>query len=133
MCLTIVFIVFFFFFSSRRRHTRLDGVTGVQTCALPISCAPDQISALEPHSELTNGGAISEIFRNFPILDPPVSGKCLSDQQITALELMIVGKSPQEIAQAVGVTIRTLYNWRVHNEQFKAEHDLRRRQLWGQT
>ena len=24
------------FFSSRRRHTRLDGVTGVQTCALPI-------------------------------------------------------------------------------------------------
>src|SRR5881394_1926140 len=26
----------FFFFSSRRRHTRLDGVTGVQTCALPI-------------------------------------------------------------------------------------------------
>src|SRR3712207_8567224 len=27
---------FFFFFSSRRRHTRY-GVTGVQTCALPIS------------------------------------------------------------------------------------------------
>src|SRR5213082_3893567 len=30
---------FFFFFSSRRRHTRLCQVTGVQTCALPISCA----------------------------------------------------------------------------------------------
>src|SRR6056297_1673818 len=27
----------FFFFSSRRRHTRFSGVTGVQTCALPIS------------------------------------------------------------------------------------------------
>src|SRR5213082_1930892 len=27
----------FFFFSSRRRHTRLCQVTGVQTCALPIS------------------------------------------------------------------------------------------------
>src|SRR6056297_4049296 len=27
---------FFFFFSSRRRHTRFSGVTGVQTCALPI-------------------------------------------------------------------------------------------------
>ena len=26
-----------FFFSSRRRHTRFRGVTGVQTCALPIS------------------------------------------------------------------------------------------------
>ena len=28
---------FFFFFSSRRRHTRYISVTGVQTCALPIS------------------------------------------------------------------------------------------------
>src|SRR6056297_3986257 len=27
----------FFFFSSRRRHTRFSGVTGGQTCALPIS------------------------------------------------------------------------------------------------
>ena len=32
-----IFDVFFFFFSSRRRHTRLLTVTGVQTCALPIS------------------------------------------------------------------------------------------------
>src|SRR3546814_9335678 len=31
------FIFFFFFFSSRRRHTRCALVTGVQTCALPIS------------------------------------------------------------------------------------------------
>src|SRR3546814_3869753 len=29
-----------FFFSSRRRHTRCALVTGVQTCALPISPAP---------------------------------------------------------------------------------------------
>src|SRR3546814_1057944 len=29
-----------FFFSSRRRHTRCALVTGVQTCALPISHAP---------------------------------------------------------------------------------------------
>src|SRR3546814_2164284 len=32
-----IFCVFFFFFSSRRRHTRCALVTGVQTCALPIS------------------------------------------------------------------------------------------------
>src|SRR3546814_6099136 len=34
-----VYYVFmlFFFFSSRRRHTRCALVTGVQTCALPIS------------------------------------------------------------------------------------------------
>src|SRR3546814_11416895 len=30
-------LVVFFFFSSRRRHTRCALVTGVQTCALPIS------------------------------------------------------------------------------------------------
>src|SRR3546814_3035706 len=29
--------VYIFFFSSRRRHTRCALVTGVQTCALPIS------------------------------------------------------------------------------------------------
>src|SRR3546814_11989764 len=32
-----LFYFFFFFFSSRRRHTRCALVTGVQTCALPIS------------------------------------------------------------------------------------------------
>src|SRR3546814_2726073 len=37
-CLCFVFDLFFFF-SSRRRHTRCALVTGVQTCALPISYA----------------------------------------------------------------------------------------------
>src|SRR3546814_6640834 len=32
-----------FLFSSRRRHTRCALVTGVQTCALPISYAPDKV------------------------------------------------------------------------------------------
>src|SRR3546814_2087965 len=32
-------MLMFFFFSSRRRHTRCALVTGVQTCALPISAA----------------------------------------------------------------------------------------------
>src|SRR3546814_3565174 len=32
-------MILFFFFSSRRRHTRCALVTGVQTCALPISWA----------------------------------------------------------------------------------------------
>src|SRR3546814_8326792 len=35
----IVFVFIVFFFSSRRRHTRCALVTGVQTCALPISAA----------------------------------------------------------------------------------------------
>src|SRR3546814_1074368 len=36
MCASM-FSCLFFFFSSRRRHTRCALVTGVQTCALPIS------------------------------------------------------------------------------------------------
>src|SRR3546814_4730274 len=43
LCVIYIFVFvyfyyfFFFFFSSRRRHTRCALVTGVQTCALPIS------------------------------------------------------------------------------------------------
>src|SRR3546814_9905371 len=40
MTMSILLLVYdwwFFFFSSRRRHTRCALVTGVQTCALPIS------------------------------------------------------------------------------------------------
>src|SRR5213076_3423806 len=36
----MVLFLIFFFFSSRRRHTRWLVVTGVQTCALPISQPP---------------------------------------------------------------------------------------------
>src|SRR3546814_8971231 len=43
LCLRAVaesmFTFFLFFFSSRRRHTRCALVTGVQTCALPISAS----------------------------------------------------------------------------------------------
>src|SRR3546814_3690252 len=36
----------FFFFSSRRRHTRCALVTGVQTCALPISDGAQEVKSL---------------------------------------------------------------------------------------
>src|SRR3546814_7565812 len=40
-----------FFFSSRRRHTRCALVTGVQTCALPISPpTPEEIARRQPHA-----------------------------------------------------------------------------------
>ena len=46
MCWNVMSDVFFifFFFSSRRRHTRYISVTGVQTCALPIS-SPNNLTA----------------------------------------------------------------------------------------
>src|SRR3546814_2046377 len=41
--ISIIISCVLFFFSSRRRHTRCALVTGVQTCALPISppCDPE--------------------------------------------------------------------------------------------
>src|SRR3546814_1972824 len=45
MCL--VYCCFLFFFSSRRRHTRCALVTGVQTCALPISMLQNMAKNLQ--------------------------------------------------------------------------------------
>src|SRR3546814_1278694 len=50
----ICFLFNCFFFSSRRRHTRCALVTGVQTCALPISWRPQQIPA--DHPPVKSGG-----------------------------------------------------------------------------
>src|SRR3546814_7808474 len=89
----------FFFFSSRRRHTRCALVTGVQTCALPISIkhvsrfvwAPPSIpqarSANETSTRLSPCfHAQSEQFRS--LFDrvgdrralAPLSGSCSSSQ-----------------------------------------------------
>src|SRR3546814_1936419 len=43
-------LCFFFFFSSRRRHTRCALVTGVQTCALPISISVITTRHLHPRA-----------------------------------------------------------------------------------
>src|SRR3546814_9216717 len=48
-CLCGIFIRFFFF-SSRRRHTRCALVTGVQTCALPISSLGQAGLSIDPIS-----------------------------------------------------------------------------------
>src|SRR3546814_16375343 len=52
------FVFSYFFFSIRRRHTRCALVTGVQTCALPISSAAH--TAIQPH------GATGRFARNRP-------------------------------------------------------------------
>src|SRR3546814_7193497 len=42
VCVRLVCDLILLFFSSRRRHTRCALVTGVQTCALPISDRPNR-------------------------------------------------------------------------------------------
>src|SRR3546814_19353612 len=45
-----------FFFSSRRRHTRCALVTGVQTCALPISISLSTVITISSRSSAAGGG-----------------------------------------------------------------------------
>src|SRR3546814_8354732 len=51
MWLWLLFLFGFFFVSSRRRHTRCALVTGVQTCALPISA---MLGAIDCHKLVTD-------------------------------------------------------------------------------
>src|SRR3546814_18332766 len=48
-----------FVFSSRRRHTRCALVTGVQTCALPISAGMKAVKAGDPFDSATDMGPLS--------------------------------------------------------------------------
>src|SRR3546814_745010 len=47
ICVLVNYCLVSFFFSSRRRHTRCALVTGVQTCALPISEVPVETVPVE--------------------------------------------------------------------------------------
>src|SRR3546814_10731323 len=66
-----------FFFSSRRRHTRCALVTGVQTCALPISVIYLEISAAEGIRRTTGSAR--------PLLagdDPAAKYRSLMEQRV---------------------------------------------------
>src|SRR3546814_8779619 len=54
LCMTTnyMLLVSFVFFSSRRRHTRCALVTGVQTCALPIYRADDEVGLGDAFGEV---------------------------------------------------------------------------------
>src|SRR3546814_1741031 len=60
---TIGCICFLFFFSSRRRHTRCALVTGVQTCALPISTVPTRKSQVFSTAEDNQTAVTIRVFQ----------------------------------------------------------------------
>src|SRR3546814_9148629 len=74
ICFSVYFISVFFFFSSRRRHTRCALVTGVQTCALPISVSmphwPESVMMVLETAD-NNGQAVLMTHRHpHPCTDP---------------------------------------------------------------
>src|SRR5881397_1434531 len=76
-----MFILFAFFFSSRRRHTRWLNVTGVQTCALPISSRSIATTAVDAMDLDVGSGEF------VTLLGPSGSGK-------TTTLMMVAGFTP---------------------------------------
>src|SRR3546814_9392397 len=115
---------FYVFFSSRRRHTRCALVTGVQTCALPISChvaalpVPYRTTEAEPTFQTLTDSACACIPGNRPFptaLDPFTCNRYeCADFARACLELdvryigLCCGAAPHHIravAEAVGRTV----------------------------
>jgi len=57
----------------------------------------------------------------------------LSLVQLNAVDLLVVGKTDQETAEAVGVTRQTVCGWRNGKPYFQAALNRRRHDLWGVT
>src|SRR3546814_7202034 len=111
----------FFFFSSRRRHTRCALVTGVQTCALPIS-KPAPITLIEAITQAlawemandkdvlilgedvgVNGGVfratagLQQRFGDQRVLDTP-----LDETTIAGLTVGLAAQGMKPIAEEIG-------------------------------
>ena len=55
----------------------------------------------------------------------------LSQQQLTAIDLLVTGNTLQAVADAIGVQRPTVSQWVNHHAGFQAELNLRRQQLWA--
>src|SRR4029077_10816166 len=54
----------------------------------------------------------------------------LNENQQTAIRMLVLGKAVAEVAQAAGVSPRTLYTWR-QDPEFQEELGRRREELWS--
>src|SRR3546814_1467348 len=109
--LLFMFMLSFFFFPSRRRNTSCALVTGVQTCALPISLPPS-IKASHPYRcednsvvtidflsddvtiNLRSEGALSQLKAPAPG-EAFTDGRHTVDGDGTTIELTRPGKKPE--------------------------------------
>src|SRR3546814_16457996 len=88
----------FFCFSSRRRHTRCALVTGVQTCALPISAPHNMVAtvAVGPEAETALSRSIP---RAFP------SASLIAVRDVVSQVTTLLTQMSQAIAAAASIAI----------------------------
>src|SRR3546814_15738141 len=85
----VVYFRFVFVFSSRRRHTRCALVTGVQTCALPISTSP------LPHT-----GQLTSLRRRWSSqssVEPNHASKPCADEQRISKTIICLAPEPKHV------------------------------------
>ena len=122
----------FFFFSSRRRHTRYISVTGVQTCALPISEALLE-SELFGHEKGAFTGAVACRIGRFELasggtifldeigdLSPPLQVKLLRVLQERTFERVGGTRTYKSDARVIAATNQNLENL-VEAKQFRED------------
>jgi len=64
---------------------------------------------------------------------PDITRHALTVAQLNAVDLLVVGKTDQAAAEAVGVTRQTVNGWRNTNPYFQAALNRQRQVLWGST
>ena len=69
-------------------------------------------------------------FREYTMSKNPISNR-LTPHQETAIDLILAGKSDNEVAEKIGKSRSTVNVWRHHNPLFMATLNDRRQQMWG--
>src|SRR6056297_3872480 len=103
--MVLVFLIFgfVFFFSSRRWHTRFSGVTGVQTCALPICCRRARVMPPWWHWTATSASICPIVTRSE---ERRVGKECVSTCRSRWAPYQLKKKERQEVLKCA-LTVRT--------------------------
>src|SRR3546814_515978 len=87
-----------FFFSSRRRHTRCDLVTGVQTCALPIS-SPVETNSIDEQNFRSATESLRQAMQDNPEL-AELSKNVIIDETPEGLRIQIIDQDGRSMFPA---------------------------------
>src|SRR3546814_8590318 len=135
VCCTLMYV---FFFSSRRRHTRCALVTGVQTCALPISEAlelarhdyahvlAEAVQALWPGTQITFGPATDDGFY-YDVMAPD-SREPFGMDDLPAIEeeMRRIIRADKPLRREAWSRQQLIEKWSAEGERFKAEWERER-------